>query len=329
MFKKHSQFYKPGETEQKPNEMVDVTNWSIGELSIYPEGARAKFIVESPTGRVSNKFLIPKHKYIFKKPYTEKSGTILYEQYWNEIIAYKLGRIIGIPVPPAFASCVKKENSEPIYGALIEWFYDYENKDNSKRGGDIINKYIDNYDGVKGEQHNFETIVKISTENQVENWLREWVHILLFDTIIANQDRHQDNWQIIQYAGSGKNYLSPAFDNGTSMGYKTRPSHMEKNLRELEKYFLSGIHHMKFSLDDAKKAGHLELLKKIMYNFPKVEQYIKEKLEIDISTISQVISELCLFDIDDKRYSLSKERADFIIKLLCYRFNRLKEEFNI
>lgn len=331
MFNQYSQFYKPKATEQKPNEVVDVTEWSIGDKNIYPEGAREKFDVESPKNIVSSyNFLISNHKYLFKRPYTEKSGTVLYDQFWTEIIAYKLGRILGIPVPPAFVGHYK-EDSELVYGALIEWFYDYKEskdiKDTSQNGGDIISRYIDNYDRKKGKQHNFKTIAEICAEYKIDGWLREWTNILLFDALIANRDRHQNNWEIIRYANDTQHYLSPAFDNGTSMGYNFRPEHMTK--LNLDNHVQNGTHHMKFALSDDKKAGFVELLKKIVYNFPETKAYIEAKLSVDISGIAQDICELCEFNIHDDKYRLTTERASFIIKIIMFRYNWLRKEFNL
>jgi hypothetical protein len=42
MFKETSQFYRVEETEQKPDQVVDISNWSIGELTPYPLGTRSK-----------------------------------------------------------------------------------------------------------------------------------------------------------------------------------------------------------------------------------------------------------------------------------------------
>jgi hypothetical protein len=329
MFAKCSQFYKVKETEQLKDQVVDVSNWSIGsELVQYPEGARAKFEFES-LEKIDYKFLIPSHKYLFKRSYSEQSGTILYEQFWNEIIAYKLGRILGIPVPPAFVASYK-DSSGSYYGALIEWFYDYESqRDISKRGGDLMVKHIHNYERTKGTQHNFGTIKDIMEKNQVSDWLRYWTEMLLFDAIIANQDRHQDNWQIINYAGDSTSYLSPAFDNGSSMEYKVRSIHLKSKSSKfrLEAHIKKGMHHMKWSLHDEKKAGHIEILQKLMYTFPEAKEYLSNKLSIDISAISKDIKELVSFPIE--QYSLSEVRAQFIIDMLLFRFNFIKKECGI
>ena len=55
-------------------------------------------------------FLIKGHRYLYKKTFDRKGKdgnppTIFYEQFWIEIIAYKLGRFLGIEVPPTFLAC--------------------------------------------------------------------------------------------------------------------------------------------------------------------------------------------------------------------------------
>lgn len=170
-------------------QIVDVSHWSIGDLTPYSEGARDKALLESPT-QPPQSFIISSHKYLLKKTYSVKdTGSVLYEQYWNEIIAYKLGRVMGVKVPPAFVAYYEREGQEPFYGSLIEWFYAYGRKDESQRGGEVIAKYIQGYDSTKGELHNFQTLVEIFTNEQVENWLADLTEILTFDAIIGNTDR--------------------------------------------------------------------------------------------------------------------------------------------
>ncbi|MEI7669515.1 MAG: hypothetical protein WCJ33_05495 [Pseudomonadota bacterium] len=237
MFTTHSQFYKHKETEQKPNEAVDVSDWAIGSsFSPYPDGTRAKFEVFCPN--VSPyQFIIPNHRYLFKKTFERKGGIIFYEQFWIEIIAYKLGRILNIAVPPAFVAFYKEE-----YASLIEWYYNYpkENGGFINRGGDFMSHEIKGYDRKKGKQHNFETITQIFMKSiGVDNWQAKWAEMLLFDAIIGNTDRHQENWEVYSYFLEGGELiaeLSPAFDNGTSMGYDIMVNKIESKLANLCAY---------------------------------------------------------------------------------------------
>lgn len=335
MFRKYSQFYKPENTEQKLTDLVDITDWAIGgSFAYYPDGSRAKFEVFCPSN-IDYSFLIPNHRYLFKKTFERKSGIIFYEQFWTEIIAYKLGRILNIEVPPAFIACYTDPVRKTLeYASLIEWYYNYPGAVECRidRGGDFMSRALPAYDREKGKQHNFQTILQIFNDwLHIANWKQKWAEILLFDTIIGNTDRHQENWEV--YAHFDKNgdlieALSPAFDNGTSMGYEILSKDLQQKLSILESYVSKGTHHMKWELADTKNAGHFELLEKLVCKFPETESVIRSKINVDISALASVVSQLTQFTLQDQRYALSKERADFIIELIKFRFNKIKEIFN-
>jgi hypothetical protein len=334
MFHECSQFYKPKNTEQTSTEVVDVTSWAIGGvLTHYPDGSRAKFEAFCPT-QATYRFLIPRHRYLFKKTFERKSGIVFYEQFWTEIIAYKVGRILGIEVPPAFLASYNDPVRGLGYASLIEWYYNYPDNERCKvdRGGDFMSRTIPDYDREKGKSHNFETIISIFSDLEVKDWAYKWAKILLFDTIIGNTDRHQENWEVYSFfdkKGSLVEELSPAFDNGTAMGYEILPNGFSKKIASLEAYVGKGTHHMKWALNDKKKVQHFKLLEKLIEKFPKTEDLIKAKLKIDILPLYDDILQLTAFDIQDRHYKLTRERADFIIKLLEFRYNKIKKLFGI
>ncbi len=341
MFTSKSQFYNNSETEQKPNQVVDVSDWSIGDLSPYREGTRDKSLVVSPVAINSNyPFILPEHSYLLKKSYrVEKTGNILHYQFWNEIIAYKLGRALGVKVPPAFVARYNKAGNESFYGSLIEWFYNYDDgvKDNVKRGSEIIIWYIAGYDVEKGEAHNLQTVMKIFEDEQVQDWLKDLTEMLTLDAIIGNTDRHQDNWQIIDYALAQKRLLSPAFDNGTSLCYNIREEQVDKWLgndwkNKQASQIKNGYHHMKWQLYDNKPANHkpdnhFTLLQKMVGQFPECLSTIQNVINQDISGFLEEIDSLCEFEILDERYKLSNKRADFIKRIIEYRLQHAKELF--
>jgi hypothetical protein len=335
MFNTRSQFCKPKETEQQPNEAVDITSWAIGgSFAYYPDGTRAKFEVFC-TSDTPYKFLIPRHRYLFKKTFERKGGVVFYEQFWTEIIAYKIGRALGIEVPPAFLAKYHDPVRGLEYASLIEWYYNYPGDIGCKvdKGGDFMSRAIPEYDREKGKLHNFQTITDIFTDwLEVKNWQHSWAEILLFDAIIGNTDRHQENWEIYSYFDDKGNLvekLSPAFDNGTAMGYEIQSQDFAKRLGNLEAYINKGTHHMKWALGNTKNAGHFELLQKLVTKFPETESIIKNKLSIDITAVYNDILQLTEFNIDDSSYVLTIERANFIIKLIEFRYNKAKKIFGV
>ncbi len=219
---------------QALDQVIDVSGWvSEDNGSPYPEGARAKIAYICSKSVVEEySFLIPNHRYLFKE-----SNPRYPEQYWVEITACIVGEYMGVAVPPAFVSYDSMNNK---CGALIEWFYGRPDKDPYSRytmGGDFMTRMIRHYDRGKGKQHNFRTIEALSRSlSRVcalkDDFVCYWERIFLFDALIGNTDRHQDNWGVIWYNREGYPdrpvaKFSPAFDNGTAMGHEILKAHIQ------------------------------------------------------------------------------------------------------
>lgn len=101
--------------KQKPSEVIDISTWQPdSEFDPYPKGARAKNAVFSPA-KGAPSFIVPDHRYLFKH-----SSHRYPEQFWIEIIAYFVGNLMDVPVPPAFVAYDSKTQQS---GALIERIY--------------------------------------------------------------------------------------------------------------------------------------------------------------------------------------------------------------
>jgi len=126
--------------DQPPVEPVDVARWrGDEEFAVCPEGARDKSLLYSPSPTPYG-FLIPGHRYLFKH-----SAKFYPDQFWTEIIAYRIGCLLGVPVPPAL---VAWDSDTDTCGALIEWFLDYPGAPPERyvSGGDIMSDMIHGYD---------------------------------------------------------------------------------------------------------------------------------------------------------------------------------------
>jgi HipA-like C-terminal domain len=335
MFKEQSQFYKPVATEQKPNEAVDITSWYLGSPKTYPEGSREKKEVVCPTSD-NHQFLIKGHQYLFKKPMVkEESGYTFYWQLWNEIIAYRLGRIINVEVPPAFASYRVLDNGEIEYGALIEWFYRYPKSgvifSQILQGGSLMSKVIVGFDRGKGKQHNFQSITQalagLNLSQQIQDRLiAEFFKILIFDAVIGNTDRHQENWEIVSNVKGAFIYtnFSPAFDNGTSLAYEIMEENILNRMNGLESYCNKGKQHMKWEMD-SQKISHFEFLKLLLVKYPVLRPILENIANTDINPIFDEVDNLTRFVIRNEKYKLSENRAKLIKGIIKLRFDKLKE----
>jgi hypothetical protein len=86
---------------------------------------------------------------------------------------------------------------------------------------------------------------------------------------------------------------------------------------------------MKWALGDEKQAKHFELLQKIAEKYPETLSIFSGILENDLSEVFDDIMDMTRFEIIDERYKLSGIRADFIIKLINYRFQYAKKIFDL
>ncbi|MFH1714788.1 MAG: HipA domain-containing protein [Elusimicrobiota bacterium] len=141
-------------------------------------------------------------------------------------------------------------------------------------------------------------------QEKVKDWQELWIKYFTFDALIGNTDRHQDNWGIL-YKSKG-NYLSPAFDNGTSMGREI-----------LEKYINRGYHHIRLSQNDAEHVNHMKLIEILLKKFgKKAKRIIINMLSFNDKELEEILEYLVeLTNINP----LSKRRAYFIRKLILKR----------
>ena len=250
--------------EQPASKPVDVANWRPDEeFTVYPEGARDKSLVYSPSP-MPHRFLVPGDRYLFKHAFHRYP-----DQFWTEVIAYRVGCHMGVAVPPAFVAWTSDTGT---CGALIEWFLDYPGELPKRYvpGGDIMTSMIRGYDRKKGRQHNFEAIERYLTVLARAGKLRSdrrswWCDTLLFDALIGNTDRHQDNWGLLWTAG-GSARLAPVFDNGTSLGHEIFPDKMAgfHDPQRLDRYIARGTHHMRWCITDDRSAPHVVLVQRLL-----------------------------------------------------------------
>ncbi len=309
---------------QETNQPIDVTHWRRDEdFAQYPEGARDKSLVYCPMPPPYD-FLKANHRYLFKL-----SSSRGKEQFWVEIIAYRLGVEMDILVPPAFIAFDSKENQ---CGALIEWFYDTSSEDYIA-GGDYCQQLIPDFERKKGWQHNFETIAQIFEGLKITDWKVYWSKALVFDALIGNTDRHQDNWGVIEsfeYKEEKrivKNMrISPVFDNGTSLGYEVLASNFKNydDATRFQRYVTKGKHHLRWALNDSDRIGHAEMVRKIAAVYPEMRAIMMDCLgKVTAEIFKKILAALVEFDVPVK---LTPERSTFMLKLLTLRHHRLLNE---
>jgi hypothetical protein len=306
---------------QKINEEIDVSTWKQDEdHGIYPEGAREKTLFLAPS-KPPFQFLKQNHPYLFKKSMARHP-----QQFWMEVIAFEIGKLAGISVPPSYAAFNGINNQS---GALVEWFFLPSSKTLHRKGGEYMQENIQNYDLTKGTQHNFETILIIGEHFEKHypstfvflDWLTQWAKIVVFDALIGNTDRHHDNWGVL-FESPAPPKLTPAFDNGTSLGYEILDQNIFKfnDPNYLNKYINRGYHHMKWALADKNQCGHLELVENLVQKYP----FIKKETLATLAYCGKALkSRLEILSTLKIPVTLTKTRYEFILRLTEARRQKL------
>lgn len=303
--------------------VIDVAQWEVdAEFGVFPQGARAKDAVIAPrAGPVP--ILVPGKRYLFKR--SKKSYP---DQFWGEVIAYRVGCLLDLQVPPAFAAF----NSQTGHcGALIEWFYE-DGKQLFVWAGEFLQKLFAEFDREKGTRHNivdnaalmralsFDEKIRFETD-----WRQWWVNALLFDSLIGNTDRHQDNWGFI-FSNRGDHTgcaLAPLFDNGTSLGHELFVQLVEDWKEDrVARYVARGTHHVMWSLkDEAPIRQHLGLLHRALTEWPQTRVSVERRIDVSHEQLDKVVADLASLD---SPVPLSSGRLTLVLRLLKFRLDQIK-----
>lgn len=297
--------------------MVD--NWSADEEwgRSYPEGARAKRLLFSPNQYEWNG-IRPNWRYLFKR-----SDKRYPDQFWGEVIAYQIGLMLGIPVPPAHVAY------SPISGhcaALIEWFYK-EGEESFVPAGSILQRLIPEFDRELGTQHNLTDALSMSRVLVNKDWRQGMANMVTLDCLIGNTDRHQENWGFLfdpKNAGRRQARYAPWFDNGTSMGCERWPERVAGWTDErLAKYINEGCFHLRINRETPDRIPHMELLSAIVAQQELLLSHVRECFSrFDPGQFEHILSTLEQLDLPSR---LSPERKAWISRLINYRARRMRE----
>lgn len=131
--------------------------------------------------------------YYFKESF--KKGQRDYKhEFWSEIIASEVGELLGfnilayhIAIRGDIVGCISKSMINQASEELIE-------------GGKYLQAFDNTFkpENIKlRNQYNFDLILNALVSFKKEKHLLELTETIVFDALIGNSDRHQENWAII------------------------------------------------------------------------------------------------------------------------------------
>ena len=181
--------------------------------------------------------------------------------------------------------------------------------DDFYEGGDLFQAAFPDFNRYSLEYYELNNIMEILSMYKIEE---DFVSIPIFDALIANNDRHCDNWGVLN--GVDGIRLAPIYDNGSSLGFNETSINKEKMLsdnRMLQGFCNRG--RPSIGIYGKKKPKHIELLAFLRKNFPETTLMNFRRLEkLNVGILTNIVNNIPNKAIDD----LNKK---WVVHLILYR----------
>jgi len=162
----------------------DITKW-VEKPWFQTGGTRSKMIVENPVDHAD---------YYFKTSLKKINKDYKYE-FWSEIIASEVGQSLGFNVLKYDIAyngkelgCISKSMVKPGENKLTEGISYLTGYDTTYQPADKKNSKT---------QYTFQFIVDALKSFKLERFVENIIELIVFDSLIGNSDRHQENWGIL------------------------------------------------------------------------------------------------------------------------------------
>jgi len=310
-------------------EFFDISTWQ--ELDFFNTGGtRNKAVFENPdTGEL----------YYFKTS-LKKEGRDYKHEFWSEILASEIGRELGFNTLRYDIAYHKDVQGKEEIGCLSKSMIDTSRYKLSE-GVNYLLAYNPNYN-PKDEKnlYTFNFIENALGKSLLKDKMHYVVKTIIFDSLIGNGDRHQENWGFIVPSFQHENkdvkifieslmsIFTPIYDSGSSLGRELTDERVDMLLRDskmLEAYINRSD--CKIRWED-KKISHFDLLKRIKENV-----IYKEIIETEIKRIEKAFNRNSVENVVDsidkklpsnlKQHKLPENRKRLIKFFVSLRYERL------
>ncbi|MFC0604959.1 hypothetical protein [Winogradskyella pulchriflava] len=202
---------------------TDVSEWDV---KIYENttGTRSKQIVIQPA---SDK------EFFFKGSKELDTGEIRYPmEFWSEIASSKVGQFLGFPLLDY--NIAYSEHTIQKVGCISASMVD-DTKNNLTEGVVYLTGKKPSYNPETDKKdYTFQFILDTLKLFKLEKHLVKFLEMLVFDALIGNSDRHQENWGIITYYNEILNEIEINLK-------KSETNYLKKQLIKLTRYFIKSI----------------------------------------------------------------------------------------
>lgn len=225
----------------------------------------------------------------------------------SEKMSYEIARVLGY-------KCAKIElayDEENELGILNYIFVDTAEEE-----------HIDAVDYIKKnneEREEFYTIenIKKCLDRLDFKLFEQFLKIILFDALVGEQDRHEENWGVIRKNGGYK--LSPLYDNGCNLLKEFYDYNYAQKYYEGKKDFEAYIERSVAVIrnNKGKKYRHFELVKEMYKRYPnQMKKEIINLKKLTNNEISKIVNKI-------PNELMQEKQKEFIIKYVEIRKNIL------
>lgn len=228
----------------------------------------------------------------------------------SEKMSYEIAKVLNYP-------CAKIELAEDENGVLGILNYLFINIKEAEHT-DII-AYINKKDTDRKQFYTITNIKKCL--DQLDAMLfNQFLKILVFDALIGETDRHEENWGIII---KNEHYqISPLYDNGCNLLREFKDEKLAEQYYTGKKKFDAYIERSKsliYNETTGRRYTHFQLIKELYKEYPDVIK--KEIINIDNLTDNKI--EEIVKSIPNQM--MSDKQKEYIIKFIKIRKEKLKE----
>jgi len=166
---------------------TDISEWQKN-YHYSTGGTRSKYIAVHPENNTD---------YFFKGSKETPEGDIRYPtEFWSEIVSSKIGKFLGFPLLDY--NIGYDENNKQKLGCLSKSMIT-EPSGKLTEGITYLTGANQNYNPEKDKKkYTFQFICTALEAFKLERYIKNIIEIIVFDSIISNSDRHQENWGIIR-----------------------------------------------------------------------------------------------------------------------------------
>lgn len=216
---------------------LNVTSWNVLH-HLNTKGTRDKNIIVEPETQLH---------FFFKGSKMTLKGEIRYEkEFWSEIVSSKVGQLLGFKMLD-YNIAYNELHIQKI-GCISKTMVNLDVNE-LKEGVNYLTGYDSDYnpdDKEDQKKYTFNFICESLIHHNLKEYITDMVNLIIFDSIIGNSDRHQENWGIITISQKSQQIAESITKDKTSSQIISTITSLFKNKDEnMLKHLVQPLH--KFS----------------------------------------------------------------------------------